>query len=105
MAVLQACLPGSTAGPVAYPAGMVSTLTLEIRFDIRSSERAYYEALSAVCCMYPPAGLAAAGTCSTGSAWRSFAVDSKHRSMDDMHKYLDSLFCLKDKVVLVTGTY
>ncbi len=51
-------------------------------------------------CILP--GLAAAGTSSL-VAGRSYAVDSKHRSTDEMHQYLDSLFCLKDKVALVTG--
>lgn len=39
------------------------------------------------------------------AAWqaRGYAVDSKHRSTDEMHRYLDALFCLKDKVAMVTG--
>lgn len=47
-------------------------------------------------------GLAAAAARSLVTG-RGYAVDSKHRSTDEMHKYLDSLFCLKDKVALVTG--
>lgn len=53
-------------------------------------------------CVCPVAGLVAAGARSLVTG-RAYAVDSKHRSTDEMHKYLDSLFCLKDKVALVTG--
>jgi FlaA1/EpsC-like NDP-sugar epimerase len=34
---------------------------------------------------------------------RPYAVDSRHRSEDEMHKYLDGLFCLSGQVAFVTG--
>lgn len=45
----------------------------------------------------------AAAAASAWTAARGFAVDNRHRSEDEMHKYLDALFCFKDKVALVTG--
>jgi hypothetical protein len=54
---------------------------------------------------YTLPGLATAGvTRAAVTAWHGYAVDSKHRSDEEMHEYLDSLFCLKGKVALVTGT-
>lgn len=54
----------------------------------------------------PSASPAGARRCSAAAAAamrRGMAVDSRHRSLEEMHAYLDSLFCLKGQLAVVTG--
>lgn len=53
-------------------------------------------------CGLPVGSLAPVCSASLQAA-RSYAIDARHRTLDESHKYLDSLFRLKGSVALVTG--